>query len=89
MAAVGMVKALGPSAIPDLMEKSWSMYSTDMAPEELLTLAAAITRVDLKRTTNVVAAGSAGSAGRASVVFLRDAAYTTFEDMQDGHLEAG
>jgi LCP family protein required for cell wall assembly len=89
MAAVGMVKAMGPSAIPDLIEQSWSMFSTDMAPEELLTLAAAITRVDLKRTTNVVAAGSAGSAGRASVVFLRDAAYTTFEDMQDGHLEAG
>jgi LCP family protein required for cell wall assembly len=89
MAAVGMVKALGPSAIPGLMEQSWEMYSTDMAPEELLTLAAAITRVDLKRTTNVVAAGSAGSAGRASVVFLRDAAYTTFEDMQDGNLEAG
>lgn len=89
MAAVGMVKALGPSAIPGLMEQSWEMYSTDMEPEELLTLAAAITRVDLNRTTNVVAAGSAGSAGRASVVFLKDAAYTTFEDMQDGHLEAG
>ena len=89
MAAVGMLKTLGPSAIPGLIEQSWDLYSTDMAPEELLTLAAAITLVDLERTTNVVAAGSAGSAGRASVVFLKDAAYTTFEDMQDGHLEAG
>jgi hypothetical protein len=84
-----MVKELGPSAIPGLIEHSWGLYSTDMEPEELLTLAAAITRVDLTRTTNVVAAASAGSAGRASVVFLKDAAYTTFEDMQDGHLEAG
>jgi LCP family protein required for cell wall assembly len=89
MAAVGMLKTLGTSAIPGLIEQSWDLYSTDMAPEELLTLAAAITLVDLERTTNVVAAGAAGSAGRASVVFLKDAAYTTFEDMQDGHLEAG
>lgn len=89
MAAVGMLKTLGPSAIPGLIDQSWDLYSTDMAPEELLTLAAAITLVDLERTTNVVAAGAAGSAGRASVVFLKDAAYTTFEDMQDGHLEAG
>jgi LCP family protein required for cell wall assembly len=88
MAAVGMLEALGPSAIPGLIEQSWDMYSTDMGLEELLTLAAAITQVDLERTTNVVAAGSPGSAGRASVVFLKDAAYTTFEDMQDGHLEA-
>jgi hypothetical protein len=71
------------------MEQSWDMYSTDLGLEELLTLATAITRVDLDRTTNVVAAGSPGSAGRASVVFLRDSAYTTFEDMQDGHLEVG
>jgi LCP family protein required for cell wall assembly len=89
MAAVGMLKTLGPSAIPGLIEQSWDLYSTDMTPEDLLILAAAITRVDLESTTNVVAAGSAGSAGRASVVFLKDAAFTTFEDMQDGHLEAG
>ena len=60
-----------------------------MGLEELLTLAAAITLDDLDRTTNVVAAGSPGTAGQASVVFLKDSAYTTFEDMQDGHLEAG
>ena len=89
IAAAGMVKAMGPAAIPGLIEASFGMYSTDMEPEELLTLAAAITRVDLEQTTNVVAAGSSGSAGRASVVFLHDAAYVTFEDMQDGHLEAG
>ncbi len=89
MAAVTMIKGMGPSALPDLIERSWGVYSTDMSPEELLLLAGAVYNVDLARTTNVVASGSAGSAGRASVVFLNDAAYTTFEDMQDGHLGAG
>ena len=88
MAAASMVQAMGPAAIPSLIEQSWNMYSTDLTPEELLLLAAAISRVDMARTTNVVAAGSAGSAGRASVVYLQDGAYTTFEDMQDGHLGA-
>ena len=57
MAAASMVQAMGPSVIPDLIERSWDMYSTDLTPEELLTLAAAIIRVDPAKTTNVVAAG--------------------------------
>ncbi len=89
MAAAAMLKEMGPSAIPGLIEKSWRMYYTDMSAEELLTLAAAILRVDLDATSNVVAAGRAGSAGRASVVYLQDGAYETFEDMKDGHLGAG
>jgi anionic cell wall polymer biosynthesis LytR-Cps2A-Psr (LCP) family protein len=87
MAAASMLKEMGPKAIPDLMTRSWDMYSTDMTPEELLTLAAAVTLVDLEKTGNVVASGSAGSAGRASVVYLNDGAYQTFEDMVDGHLD--
>ncbi|MGH8914342.1 MAG: LCP family protein [Acidimicrobiia bacterium] len=85
IAAAGMVKTMGVTSIPDLMERSWDMYSTDMTAEELLTLAAAITRVELDQVSNTVAAGSSGSAGRASVVFLADSAYQTFEDMRDGH----
>ncbi|HEY7583060.1 MAG TPA: hypothetical protein VIB78_05505 [Acidimicrobiia bacterium] len=87
IAAAEMVKAMGPGAIPDLIEKSWGRYSTDLSPEALLLLAAAVIRTDLSKTTNVVAPGSAGSAGNASVVYLRDSAYEMFEDMQDGHLE--
>ncbi len=87
IAGAAMVKEMGVSAIPALMESSWDMYSTDMTAEELLTLAAAVTRVDLEKTSNVVAAGSPGSAGGGSVVFLADSAYVTFEDMVDGHLE--
>jgi LCP family protein required for cell wall assembly len=87
IAAASMVKAMGVSAIPDLIARSWDMYSTDMTAEELLTLAAAITLFEPEQTVNVVAAGSAGSAGAASVVFLRDAAYETFADMADGRLD--
>jgi LCP family protein required for cell wall assembly len=87
MAAAEMVQGMGPDAIPDLLEKSWGTYSTDLSPEELLLLAGTVLRTDLDKTTNVVAPGSAGSAGAASVVYLRDSAYDLFEDMQDGHLE--
>jgi hypothetical protein len=81
-----MVKTMGVSAIPDLMARSWGMYSTDMSAEELLTLAAAITLVDPAQVGNVVAAGSPGMAGAASVVFLHDSADDTFADMADGRL---
>jgi LCP family protein required for cell wall assembly len=87
IAAAGMLKTMGVAAVPGLMEGSWDMYSTDMGAEELLTLAAAVSRVDLEQVSNVVAAGSSGSAGGASVVFLRDGAHDTFEDMVDGRLE--
>jgi hypothetical protein len=60
------------------------MYSTDMSAEDLLTLAAAITRVEPDQVRNEVAAGSPGMAGKASVVFLADSAADTFEDMLDG-----
>jgi anionic cell wall polymer biosynthesis LytR-Cps2A-Psr (LCP) family protein len=86
IAAATMVKTMGVSAIPDLMARSWGMYSTDMSAEELLTLAAAITLVDPAQVGNVVAAGSPGMAGAASVVFLHDSADDTFADMADGRL---
>jgi len=87
IAGAAMVKALGPVAVPALIEQTWDMYSTDMDPENLLTLAVAITQVDPAQANNVVAAGSPGQAGAASVVFLQDSAFDTFEDMLDGHLE--
>jgi len=86
IAGATMVKALGPVAVPTLIEQTWDMYSTDMDAETLLTLAVAITQVDPTQASNVVAAGSPGQAGAASVVFLQDSAFDTFEDMLDGHL---
>jgi LCP family protein required for cell wall assembly len=85
IAAAGMVRAMGVTSIPDLVERSWDMYSTDMSAQDLLTLSAAITMVEPDQVSNVVAAGSPGLAGRASVVFLADGAYQTFQDMRDGH----
>jgi LCP family protein required for cell wall assembly len=87
IAGAAMVKALGPVAVPTLIEQTWDLYSTDMNAENLLTLAVAITQVDPTQASNVVAAGSPGQAGAASVVFLQDSAFDTFEDMLDGHLE--
>lgn len=87
MAAAGMLKTKGVTSIPDLMERSWDMYSTDMNAQELLTLAVAITRVAPDQVSNVVAAGSPGLAGRASVVFLADSANETFADMLDGRID--
>jgi LCP family protein required for cell wall assembly len=89
IAAAGMVRSMGVEAVPNLMARSWDMYSTDMSPEQLLTLAAAVTLVDPEKTANVVAAGSPGMAGSASVVFLHDSAAELFADMVDGHLEEG
>jgi LCP family protein required for cell wall assembly len=87
MAAAGMVRSMGVRAVPDLMARSWDMYSTDMGPGKLLTLAAAITLVDPEKTANAVAPGSPGMAGQASVVYLHDSAAGLFADMVDGHLE--
>jgi LCP family protein required for cell wall assembly len=87
IAAASMVKTMGVTAIPGLIAGSWDMYSTDMGVDELLILAAAITMVEPEQAKNVVAAGSSGSAGAASVVFLSDSAFVTFEDMADGRLE--
>ena len=87
IAAASMVKTMGVTAIPGLIAGSWDMYSTDLGVDELLILAAAITKVEPEQAKNVVAAGSAGSAGAASVVFLSDSAFVTFEDMADGRLD--
>jgi anionic cell wall polymer biosynthesis LytR-Cps2A-Psr (LCP) family protein len=87
IAAATMVKTMGVTAIPGLIAGSWDMYSTDLGVDELLILAAAITMVEPEQVKNVVAAGSSGSAGAASVVFLSDSAFVTFEDMADGRLD--
>lgn len=86
IAAASMLRAMGPGAIPGLIQDSQDAYYTDLTGEEMLLLAAAITRFDPESTENVVASGSTGTAGSASVVFLHDSAYQTFEDMADGKL---
>lgn len=86
IAAASMLRAMGPASIPGLIHGARESYLTDMTAEDVLLLATAITRFDPDATENVVASGSAGTAGNASVVFLHDSAYETFADMADGKL---
>ncbi len=90
IAAATMVQAMGPEAIPGLLEVSSGLYWTDLSAEEALLLAAAIVRADLSKATNVVAEGSVSTtSGGASIVRLADSAFALFEDMHDGVLENG
>lgn len=86
-AAQAMVRAGGASGLPGLISAAQPYFSTSFSPDELLRVAAAITRVDPDQVINEVAPGRVGSAGGASVVFLTDAAPDLFADLADGHLE--
>lgn len=87
LAAAAAVQASGVSAVPELMELSEPHLVTDMTPEALLTFSAMTLAADLESIDNVVAPGSPGSAGGASVVFLHDSAAELWDDLADGTLE--
>lgn len=87
MAAQSMVRAGGAYGLPELLAGVQPHLSTDLDPGELLVTAAAIAQVEPGSITNVVAPGGVGSAGGASVVFLRDSAHDLWEDLADGSLE--
>ncbi len=87
MAAQAMIRATGVGGLADLLAASHPHFSTDLPPDDLLTLAAAIIRVDPENVVNVVAPGGTGYAGSASVVFLRDSAADIWADLADGRLE--
>jgi LCP family protein required for cell wall assembly len=59
---------------------------TDLSFPELLRLALFATRVSPRNINNVVAPGTPGSAGGASVVRLQSAAYALFSRVRDGQL---
>lgn len=87
LAAQAMVRAAGVETLPSLLAGARPYVSTDLTPAELLTLAAATTRVDPDTVENVVAPGRTGTAGSASVVFLQDSADLLWEDLADGRLD--
>jgi LCP family protein required for cell wall assembly len=87
IAAAGVVKNAGPLAIPELMELSEPHLVTDLTPEQLLTFSAMAASADLEEIDNLVAPGSPGNAGGASVVFLHDSANELWADLADGTLE--
>jgi len=87
LGAAAMVQAAGVSAIPELMELSEPHLVTDMTPEALLTFSAMAVGANLDEVDNIVAPGTPGSAGGASVVFLHDSVADLWTDLGDGTLE--
>ena len=87
IAAAGVVKSAGLLAIPELMELSEPHLVTDLDPEQLLTFSAMAASADLEEMDNLVAPGSPGSAGGASVVFLHDSVDDLWADLVDGTLD--
>lgn len=87
MAAQAMMRAAGPSILPELIAGARPHLSSNLGPAELLIAAAAITRVAPDATINTVAPGGVGTAGSASVVFLRDSASDLWTDLADGRLD--
>lgn len=87
LAAASTVKAMGYRAIPGLMEAAQEHLITDLTPEQLLTFSAMAISADLDSVPNVVAPGSTGTAGGASVVFLADSTQELWADLADGLLD--
>lgn len=86
VAAAQGVRGMGPLAIPGLLQAAEPQLLTDLSPEQLLTFSVLATKSDLDGMPNLVAPGSPGWAGSASVVYLHDAAYGIFADLADGRL---
>jgi LCP family protein required for cell wall assembly len=87
VAALRKVQDLGIDGLPGLLELLVEFTWTDLSAEQLLTLGAAAYELDPGTLTNLVVDGQVGTAGKASVVFLTDEAFSTFEDLTDGVLE--
>ncbi len=85
-AAMG-VKTMGASAIPGFMEAAEPYVITDLTPTELLTFLTMTINMKLKDVPNIVAPGSAGWAGSASVVYLSSSAQDLFKDLANGRLD--
>jgi LCP family protein required for cell wall assembly len=86
IAAAQGVRGMGPLAIPGLLQAAEPQLMTDLSPEQLLTFSVLATKSNLDEMPNIVAPGSAGRAGSASVVYLADAAFGIFADLADGRL---
>jgi LCP family protein required for cell wall assembly len=86
IAAAKRVQEMGYGAIPTLLAGSEPWIDHSLTPEQLLTFSAMAISANLDSIPNVVAPGSTGSAGRASVVFLSDSVSILWADLADGRL---
>lgn len=87
LASAESVRSMGVSSIPGLLERSEPHIVTDLSAEQLLTFSAMAIYSDLDEMPNIVAPGSPGRAGRASVVFLSGSVDELWADLADGRLE--
>jgi hypothetical protein len=87
IAAAQAVQALGYGALPRLLESSEPHIVTNLTPEQLLTFSAMVISADLDSVINVVAPGSPGSAGGASVVYLSKSVSGLWADLADGRID--
>jgi LCP family protein required for cell wall assembly len=86
LAAAGAVKLAGPQALPGLLQASDGRVVTDLSAEQLLTLAAAVQRLDPAKVPNVVLPAHPDRIGGASVVVVEPAAGEIWADLADGAL---
>lgn len=87
-AALVQVQDRGIHELPDLLATLLEHTWTDLPADRLLAIAASTYELDPSAVPNVVAPGTVGSAGGASVVFLGDDAAALFEDLADGVIAA-
>jgi LCP family protein required for cell wall assembly len=85
--AAEKVKEMGYASIPTLLQASEPWVDTSLTPEQLLTFSAMAISADLDSVPNMVAPGSVGLAGSASVVFLASSAENLWADLADGRLD--
>lgn len=87
LASAESVRSMGVASIPGLLERSEPHIITDLTAEQLFTFSAMAIDSDLDEMPNIVAPGSPGSAGGASVVFLSGSVDELWTDLADGRLE--
>jgi LCP family protein required for cell wall assembly len=83
-AALAGVQARGILGLPELLALLSEYTWTDLAPEDLLTLAAGAYEMNPASVANLVLPGTIGTAGAASVVYLDPEAEDVYRDLDDG-----
>lgn len=86
LGALRVLQMHGIEALPSLMERAEPHIVTSLSAEQILTFAAMAIRSDVGAIPNIVAPGSPGSAGSASVVYLNDSVSAVWADLADGNL---
>ncbi|HET7305158.1 MAG TPA: LCP family protein [Segeticoccus sp.] len=86
LAGAAMVRAGGPEKLPQYLHELGPRVSTDLSPQQVLTLAAHVFTVKPAKVDNEVATGGFGTRDGQSVVLLDRAARRLFHDLRDGDL---